>query len=217
MPTVNDVSELFGITKQTARDWAGKYANHLSPGANPGKGKARYFTEQDLRVFALVDQMRAKSSADDILASLAGTGPAELPPLPTEPEAARTGTQLARLPDDESQAEAEATMIDQLERIQERAIAPYKAQIADLKEDRDYWRSRAVNLDVDLETERSDHVKLKIEAARLETELQVYKDLAKREEPAEGQIGATEGQIEPTGSSQGLIAWLRRRLSGGAE
>lgn len=53
--------ELFGISKETVRQWAIEFAQYLSPSAAPGqKGKHRQYTEDDLTVFALIAEMKER-------------------------------------------------------------------------------------------------------------------------------------------------------------
>jgi DNA-binding transcriptional MerR regulator len=49
-----EVADRVGVSDQTIRDWAGRYKEYLSPGANPEKGAIREYTLEDVRVFATV-------------------------------------------------------------------------------------------------------------------------------------------------------------------
>jgi DNA-binding transcriptional MerR regulator len=53
------VCTLFNISPETARTWADEFERHLSPLANPGDGRHRQFSEDDMRVFSLVSSMKA--------------------------------------------------------------------------------------------------------------------------------------------------------------
>lgn len=54
------VAKLFQVTDQTVKNWAREFASHLSPTSQPGDGKRRTFTTEDLAVFALVHSYGSK-------------------------------------------------------------------------------------------------------------------------------------------------------------
>ena len=58
--TTSGAAKLFQVTDQTVKNWAREFASHLSPTAQPGDGKRRTFTTDDLSVFALVHSYGAK-------------------------------------------------------------------------------------------------------------------------------------------------------------
>ena len=49
---------LFGVSLETIRNWAYEFNEHLSPTANPGKGKHRLYSQDDLEVFALANELK---------------------------------------------------------------------------------------------------------------------------------------------------------------
>ncbi|QHV97294.1 hypothetical protein [Spirosoma endbachense] len=51
---VSETARFFGVDRDTLKTWAYVFAGYLSSEANPGKGKARQFSIEDLRVFAHV-------------------------------------------------------------------------------------------------------------------------------------------------------------------
>ncbi|MAW88496.1 MAG: hypothetical protein CMJ42_18405 [Phyllobacteriaceae bacterium] len=66
------ITQLFEISHQTVKDWTEAFADFLSPTATPGKGRARHFTEDDLRVFTLVSEIkRSGGTFEDVRAALA--------------------------------------------------------------------------------------------------------------------------------------------------
>lgn len=74
------VCELFSISRETVRTWSREFSDFLSPTANPGENRQRFFTDADLAVFALVSDMKARGSLyDDIKVSL-GAGQRADPP-----------------------------------------------------------------------------------------------------------------------------------------
>src|SRR5215218_4213516 len=56
--TTSSVARLFGVTPATIKNWTLEFAAYLSPTARPEAGKRRVFTEEDLTVFALVNDYR---------------------------------------------------------------------------------------------------------------------------------------------------------------
>lgn len=77
-----EIQSLFNISSDTVRIWADEFTEYLSPLATPGTGKHRVFNDDDLRVFALVSDMRASSfSYDEIHVSLKNGNLGELPEI----------------------------------------------------------------------------------------------------------------------------------------
>lgn len=56
--TNRQTAALFGVSLETIRNWAYEFAEYLSPTANPGKGKHRLYSPDDLAVFGLVDDLK---------------------------------------------------------------------------------------------------------------------------------------------------------------
>ena len=90
--TVGQVADLLDTSGSTVRRWAGEFADHLSPAANPGRGVARQFSDDDLRVLGYV---ASRTSAGVPVAEIAR----ELPtaPLPSLADLTKTGVMT---PDD---------------------------------------------------------------------------------------------------------------------
>ena len=49
---------MFGVARETIRNWADEFAEYLSPLATPGHGKRRMYSYDDLRVIALVAELK---------------------------------------------------------------------------------------------------------------------------------------------------------------
>jgi hypothetical protein len=54
MISVAEVARTFRVDRETVKSWAHHFKEHLSPGANPGKGIPRRFTPADMQVFSYV-------------------------------------------------------------------------------------------------------------------------------------------------------------------
>jgi len=79
------IQSLFDISPQTVRAWANEFAQYLSVDASPSLGRHRVFTEDDLKVFALVKEMKdEKKLYDDIHLSLQSGARGEMPSLPDD-------------------------------------------------------------------------------------------------------------------------------------
>ena len=80
--TTKNICTWLEISHQTVKTWSDEFARYLSPDAKPGAGKTRRFTEEDVKVFALVASMRAgREKAEDIHASLASGSRGMLPDM----------------------------------------------------------------------------------------------------------------------------------------
>src|SRR5690606_30310363 len=76
---------IFGVSLETIRNWADEFQDYLSPLATPGHGKHRMYTFDDLRVFALVAELKQKGHTyADIHSSLQNGQRGDPPPLPPE-------------------------------------------------------------------------------------------------------------------------------------
>lgn len=53
-----DIKELFDISHQTVRRWTDEFESYLSSNATPPSGQMRLFTDDDIRVFALVAEVK---------------------------------------------------------------------------------------------------------------------------------------------------------------
>lgn len=70
---------------QTIRNWANEFQNYLSPSAKPGSGNARRFSEEDMRVLALIAEISSQGRPFEVVhAALASGQRGELPNLTPE-------------------------------------------------------------------------------------------------------------------------------------
>lgn len=80
--TTQQIADLFGVSDQTIREWSERFALYLSPSANPGKKKARLYSQQDLQVLSLVSQMKTRRMEyNEIEASLQAGQRGEAPEI----------------------------------------------------------------------------------------------------------------------------------------
>ena len=72
MVVTAEVAAYYKRTEQTIRAWAREFSDYLSPTANPGGGKGRNYTVEDLQVIALIAEMKdSNATYEEIHASLA--------------------------------------------------------------------------------------------------------------------------------------------------
>lgn len=83
MYKTNDIETIFNISHQTVKTWAAEFAGYLSPTATPEKGRQRVFTDDDLRVFALVSVFRKQGKTyEDMHAALRTGQRGDMPDVP---------------------------------------------------------------------------------------------------------------------------------------
>jgi len=59
LTTVAEASDSFGVSETTIRKWASDFAGNLSPGANPGRGQSRTFSDEDIVVLTTISHQRS--------------------------------------------------------------------------------------------------------------------------------------------------------------
>jgi DNA-binding transcriptional MerR regulator len=112
--TVSQAAEQLETSRSTVRRWASDYAAHLSPLANPERGKERRFTIRDIEILREVSQMRALGvDPEEVGERLKTMVPAiEVEQLPTTTAQASPGA-----------AVVPAVVVDSLQRIEDRLQA----------------------------------------------------------------------------------------------
>ena len=67
MATVSEVARLLGVEPVTVKRWSAQFAEYLSLSARPASGRERRFTEDDLRVLAVVaEHLESGDDEDDV-------------------------------------------------------------------------------------------------------------------------------------------------------
>lgn len=56
--SVTQAARAVGVSDTTIRQWGRQFADHLSAGANPGRGQTRQYTDEDIGVFATAAILR---------------------------------------------------------------------------------------------------------------------------------------------------------------
>ena len=167
------VCTLFNVSPETVRTWAEEFAEYLSRSANPGGGRHRQFTEDDMRVLALVSEMKRDNMMyADIHATLKTGQRGAPPPLPASEVQALVVS------------ERETQILAQVQKLQERiaelqqerdTLLPYKDENIRLKERLEVTemttQRRITELASQLEKAQEEIKKLNREIGRLESQL----------------------------------------------
>lgn len=137
-----DLSQRFGISNETLRQWAIEFKRHLGKDANPLDNKHRRFSFNDLEVLQLVADLRAQNAKwEEIHAALEmgergvpSIDPAALMPLESQKQLAllydTIENQRARLADLENRLTSANTRADRAEGAQD----SLKSQLAEAQE-----------------------------------------------------------------------------------
>jgi transposase len=64
-----DLATLLNVSQESIRKWCIEFEAHLSPTANPGAGRTRYVTEEDIKVLSYIAERRAKGAGYSIVHS----------------------------------------------------------------------------------------------------------------------------------------------------
>jgi len=76
---------IFGVARETIRNWADEFQDYLSPTATPGHGKRRMYSFEDLTVISLVAELKKQGMTyADIHVSLKNGQRGRPPALPPE-------------------------------------------------------------------------------------------------------------------------------------
>lgn len=99
MYTSTHAATLFHVSNETIRNWSEEFSRYLSFLANPGKGRTRSFSEEDMQVLSLIAEMKGKGSTFEEIHIALGKGQrGDAPDLPVEEvKAIITGEQERRL------------------------------------------------------------------------------------------------------------------------
>lgn len=149
--TVKELSEYFDVSKTTVRSvWTGEFAEWLSEGARPPKGKERNYSEEDFLVLQTISVGRAQGLEYSEIKELLNSGQrleSNEPPKPSNP------------PHNE-----DTNMT---------AISAYVSTL-------ELYETRLERTAVELREEREARLAAEIRATKAETELELLKDIASK-------------------------------------
>lgn len=125
---------LFGVNPETIRRRAEAFSEYLSVNANPGKGRERRLTEDDMRVLSLVHQMNGEGlSFEDIRPTLAAGQRGDIPEKTTlarQQQVALADEYRARV----AELQIRLEMSEDIRREQQRQIGQLQREIGRLEE-----------------------------------------------------------------------------------
>jgi DNA-binding transcriptional MerR regulator len=156
------LQNLFDVSSQTIRTWADEFQEYMSPSASPEPGRHRQFTEEDLRVFALIKELKGQGKLyEDIHASLKAGSRGDLPTLPPDDMVDIVATQqgLALLQQFQSLIQRVETLDSEVKSMRESLKAE---RVQELKEE--------------LEKARSDKMEMMRKIGRLEALLEIERE-----------------------------------------
>ncbi len=152
MPSLTELAKEFGVTPSTLRNWTGEFSDHLSPLANPGKGKNRTYSQEDAEIITLVAEMRGQAAKyADIHAALEAGDIGQWPPFRPEDD--------AKQGKEDGQNTALVTKLTA-------TVANFEGQLTRLEEERDHLRGQ-------LDGERESRLDAETRAAAAEAKLEV--------------------------------------------
>lgn len=136
--TPSQVASMISRSPATVRRLTGQYADSLSDSANPPKGQARRYTQEDVAILQLATQaIDAGISRDMVLAKLdTVTLSDDMPPPIALPTQAQPSTALALLEDARRQADdakEEAAMLRERIEILQRELGKAEGELVAYK------------------------------------------------------------------------------------
>jgi len=166
MFSVKDLSDLFGVTGQTIRQWSEEFVEYLSPRANPGKHRTRTYNEEDVEVFVLVAQMKEIGNVyEDIHVALASGQRGQLPDLSVIERKTRFEDRLLKL---QTNYEKELTLANEKAASALARVGEYEQRLEKMQEEVEFWQQRAVEAQDKLSTMEEALGETKFELAKLQ-------------------------------------------------
>jgi DNA-binding transcriptional MerR regulator len=168
------IVQMYNIAPQTVRNWATEFADYLSHTANPGEGRTRQFTTEDMTVIDMIVTLKKNGQTfEDIHAALANGQRGSSPDLsPSEINALiESGEEKSRL----MQIAMLEMELDRTRQERDTVVALNQTQTAELNE----LRLRVARLEAQLSTFQEQFEGRLLDAkerGRLEGELQFLRE-----------------------------------------
>ncbi len=61
MYTSKQSAAIYGVSSETIRTWSEEFTEYLGPTANPGRGRSRSFSQNDMEVLSLIAEMKQQN------------------------------------------------------------------------------------------------------------------------------------------------------------
>lgn len=189
MVVTAEVAAYYKRTEQTIRAWAREFSRHFSPTANPGSGKGRTYTIEDLQVIGLIAEMKDRNATyEEIHAALDSGQRGDPPNLSVD------DLKVLRATEGEKRAGFEIQVLQQ--------------HIADIQVRVKQAEDRALNAEVKAIQLGQDKAALMAEAALIKADLERAREELKAAQEANmrlsREVGTAHGQAYIEGYRAGL-------------
>jgi DNA-binding transcriptional MerR regulator len=152
MYTTQQLFNVFQVSHQTIKNWCAEFADYLSPTATPQAKHRRLFTEDDLRVFDLVKQLKGEGKRyEDIKAALGAGMRGGVPEMPTAIVPARQNGQLTAALQHIKLLQAELDVEREMRKVAETMKARTEGRVEQLEKQLEEERERVFQLRMKLE------------------------------------------------------------------
>lgn len=133
--TTGQAMTVFGVSRETIRNWSADFGAFLSKTSKPGKGKSRVFSDEDMSVFALIADLRKQGASQESIISNLQSGQRGQPPHVDATALANSGqhSQVATLQSALTRLSAE---IDRLKPYENQSIE-LRGQLMEARQQRD--------------------------------------------------------------------------------
>lgn len=189
MVVTAEVAAYYKRTDQTIRAWAREFSRHFSPTANPGGGKGRNYTVEDLEVIALIAEMKDRNATyEEIHAALDAGQRGDPPNLST------ADLKVLRATEGEKRAGFEIQALQQ-------HIVDIQARMKQAEERAEAAEIRAIQLGQDKAALTAETSVIKSELERAREELKAAQEENKR---LSREVGTAHGQAYIEGYRAGM-------------
>ena len=189
MVVTAEVAAYYKRTEQTIRAWAREFSGYLSPTANPGGGKGRNYTVEDLQVIALIAEMKDNNATYDEIHMSLTAGQRGDPPNMTVDD-----LKLLRATEGEKRAGVEIQALQQ-------HIVDIQARMKHAEERAQEAESKAIQLGQDKAALTAEAAVMKAELDRVREELKTAQEANLR---LSREVGTSHGQAYIEGYRAGL-------------
>lgn len=153
---------LYNISLEAARQWAIEFQDYLSPTGKPGKHKHRQYTDEDMKVFSLISEMKgAGRTYEEIHLALKAGQRGDLPVMPPEQVSAIATT------------DRERSLVLQLSYLQQQLLAAQQEleTLHQVKRELDEERNKTISLEARYEEVKRSEQELRALVSELSKQL----------------------------------------------
>lgn len=160
---------LFKIAPETLRQWTIEFKEYMSPAANPGANKQRFYTVEDVQVLGIIsDQKKAGFTYDEIHAALKAGARIEEPILTPEELEEIVGS------DEDSQLAIQVSQLQHNLALAQEALKKAEIRLAEMKN----LQEEKIRLETELKSAEKYHAaevtRLQETIDRLNQQIQLF-------------------------------------------